>query len=118
MARTLMSHAPLVERIMRRVVENERGCWVWQGSVINSGYGRTGTGGRSGRDILVHRAMYEIHHGPLPHGTEVDHDCRNRLCCNPAHLVPLARLPNLERGRHPNMVTRRTGIDFTWRAAP
>lgn len=106
-----MAHMiPLIERIMRHVQKTDIGCWLWQGSVINSGYGKTGTGGRQGKDILVHVAMYELHHGPVPTGMDVDHDCRNRLCCNPEHLKPLTRLRNLERGRHPNMVTRRTGI--------
>lgn len=36
--------------------------------------------------MLVHRAAYEIEHGPIPHGAQIHHVCGNKLCINPEHL--------------------------------
>lgn len=69
------------------------GCWEWQGA-RQRGYGRI----RSGANVLrVHRVTYEAMVGPIPDGLDLDHLCRNRSCCNPAHLEPVTRRENLFR---------------------
>lgn len=69
----------------------ESGCWIWQGSVAPNGYGKVGKG------YLVHRVAYEAAVGPIPAGLDIDHLCRVRCCCNPAHLEPVTRRENMLR---------------------
>jgi hypothetical protein len=35
---------------------------------------------------MVHRYCWELEVGPIPDGMEIDHQCRNRACCNIDHL--------------------------------
>jgi len=72
-------------RILANVVKYKKtGCWIWPG-----------TGGRhgkisdeSGRQVSVHRAMYEhANRLKLAPGVVVRHTCDNGFCCNPAHLI-------------------------------
>lgn len=67
------------------------GCWIWQGGVINSGYG---TYGRR----LAHRMFYQQAHGPIPPGLTIDHLCRVKLCVNPDHLEAVTNAENTRRG--------------------
>lgn len=36
--------------------------------------------------IMYHRYVWEITHGVIPDGYEIDHLCHNRACCNIQHL--------------------------------
>lgn len=84
---------PLVVRL-RSYEVNERGCWLWTGSVVPSGYGRL----KIGHNELVfraHRASWEHHRSPIPKGRQVLHSCEglyargditSRRCINPDHL--------------------------------
>lgn len=63
-------------------VDTTTGCHLWTGST-NLGYGRFKFAGKS---YLAHRVAWELVHGCIPKGMHVDHVCRNRRCCNPAHL--------------------------------
>ena len=90
-----MGHrVPLVVRVSRKVVIDERGCWVWQGA-LTDGYAR---GRVAGRTVGLHRAEYEHVHGPIPDGMQLDHLCRNRACLNPTHLEPVTQRENILRG--------------------
>ncbi|WNM69762.1 HNH endonuclease [Gordonia phage Crater] len=71
-------------------------CWVWTGARDKqSGYGRILID-RSCK--YVHRVVYETLVGEIPTGLHVDHLCRVRECCNPAHLEPVTPKVNCERG--------------------
>jgi HNH endonuclease len=71
-------------------------CWPWKGARNSSGYGFLHFQGKSQG---AHRAAYELTYGKIAEGIEVDHLCRNRLCCNPAHLEPITHEENMRRVR-------------------
>jgi hypothetical protein len=78
-------------------VDLRTGCWIWQHGRTTEGYGQAWDGRRQ---TTAHRFMYEQAHGSVPDGTELDHLCRNTLCCNPAHLEPVPHEENVRRGRN------------------
>ena len=69
-------------------------CWAWTGAVQSRGYGCVGVNRRS---QLTHRVSYELLVGPIEVGLQIDHLCRNKRCCNPAHLEPVTAKTNMER---------------------
>lgn len=66
-------------------------CWIWTGYVNNWGYGLYGGTG-------AHRIAYELTNGPIPHGLEIDHLCRNKMCVRPSHLEVVTHQENQRRG--------------------
>ena len=70
-------------------------CWLWTASVTGPGYGKFYVDGRL---TPSHRWSYEQMVGPIPAGLVLDHLCRVRRCCNPAHLEPVTHRENLMRG--------------------
>jgi hypothetical protein len=70
-------------------------CWPWPGALATGGYG---TCQLEGRQVRAHRAAYQLTHGAIPKGLVLDHLCRNRACCNPAHLEPVTIRENNLRG--------------------
>lgn len=76
-------------------VDDVTGCWNWTRTIQPNGYGRISIDGRM---VYTHRAAFEAFVGPVPVGLELDHLCRNRRCCNPAHLEAVTRRENLLRG--------------------
>ena len=46
----------------------------------------------------AHRLAYQSFYGPIPDGLVIDHLCRNRTCCNPAHLEAVTNRENTLRG--------------------
>lgn len=79
-------------------VEQRDGCWTFIGG-CSSGYGQISFGPRTDRRVYsAHRFMYQAVIGPVPDGLQLDHLCRNRACCNPAHLEPVTCEENLRRG--------------------
>ncbi len=59
------------------------GCWLWPGATARRGYGVAKIGGRT---RTIHRAVFEMHHGPLRPGTQVCHRCDTPQCVNLNHL--------------------------------
>ena len=86
--------------------ENE--CWVWHGAVGNSRRNKYGVVGVKGRNRQATHVVYEIMVGPIESGLVIDHLCRNTLCVNPAHLEPVTRRENMERGQHANGLSLQT----------
>lgn len=71
-------------RVMSRTVTTDSGCVLWQGFTNTRGYGQVGY---RGRGSIVHRKMYEVHHGvKLGRWDFVCHSCDVRNCVNVDHL--------------------------------
>lgn len=87
---------PLKERFMQYIEKQPNGgCWLWTGGLSNGGYGKFQIDPKT---RLAHRVAYEIFIGPVPEGAQLDHLCRQRRCCNPSHLEPVACKENIRRG--------------------
>ena len=75
-----------------------RGCWLWIGST--SGTGRGGGYGRvkwQGVTQAAHKVVWRLSGGRLLRpGEQLDHECRVRRCCNPAHLAPMFQKRNMK----------------------
>lgn len=67
---------------------DDSGCWIWQGQVSNSGYGRTML--RDTDDtvkmVSAQSFSYQQFIAEIPDGHLVKQRCGNRLCINPQHL--------------------------------
>ena len=57
---------------------NGEPCHIWRGYCDAQGYGRYCV--KHARPRLAHRIAYELAHGDVPQGLELDHICRNRAC--------------------------------------
>lgn len=89
-------------RFWRHVKKGDpEACWVWQSSVIRSGYGRFSLDRKT---RSAHRVSWRIHHGEIPAGLCVLHKCDNPPCINPNHLFLGTLTDNnrdtLNKGRH------------------
>lgn len=83
----------LRDRLYERVDRgDESNCWLYLGhtrpdqgrrGLVVGTYGRMADG-RGGTDY-VHRISYELHHGPIPAGSEIRHKCDTPNCVNPDH---------------------------------
>lgn len=87
----------VVDRIWERVdVRGPDECWPWKLSIGSHGYGQAGwslPGGKNNMTTAM-RVAWTAANGPIPDGLTVDHLCRNRPCCNPAHLRLLTNEAN------------------------
>lgn len=82
-------------------------CWEWAGARDSNGYGVFNPSKQ--KTTRSHRFAYQLLVGEIPHGLEIDHLCRNRICCNPDHLEPVTPAENARRSFSPGHRTRRTG---------
>lgn len=79
-------------------------CWIWTGPIQHvAGYAQIYVPvsvRRPGatKTQFVHRVVYELEHGEITAGLQLDHLCRVRACCNPAHLEPVTIAENIRRG--------------------
>jgi|SRR5688500_12907487 len=85
----------LPDRFWDKVIVSPSGCWCWTGCYSHNGYGLAKLNGSM---TATHRAAYAALVGPVPPGKQLDHLCRNRACCNPAHLEPVSPRENVLRG--------------------
>ena len=73
-------------------LQQDTGCWIWQGQISNSGYGRVmeTQPDHSTKMLSAQTASYHAFIGSVPEGNLVKQSCGNRLCINPEHLELLA----------------------------
>lgn len=89
------AYRPAIERFEDLYApEPNSGCWLWLGCVDRCGYGKF-SGGDG--ETLAHRFAYSALVGPIPHGHEIDHQCKVRGCVNPAHLRAVTHAENVRR---------------------
>lgn len=89
-------------------VDKSGDCWLWQGAT-NGKYGRLR------RDLVwhyAHRFAYELERGPIPEGMTIDHLCREKLCCNPAHLEVVTLRENILRSESASAIHARKKVCF------
>jgi hypothetical protein len=98
---------PIEERLFPKV-DATGICWLWTGAKARNGYGVINKGRRADGVSVVHRVVWELLVGPIPDGTELDHVCRIRACCNPDHLEPVTRAVNVARGSRRAGAPRKT----------
>lgn len=86
-------------------------CWTWTGAQYPAGYGKVGINGKT---CLTHRISYEMEHGPITDGYQVDHRCHNTACVNPAHLRLVTQKQNNEnrRGHQANSTSGALGAYY------
>lgn len=70
-------------------------CWVIPNRPNADGYVRISIGAVK---MMSHRVALREIGIDIPIGFEVDHLCRNRACCNPAHLEVVTHQENMRRG--------------------
>ena len=70
-------------------------CWYWLGCKDKDAYGDFHIDQKT---VKSHRFSYEIFHGKIPAGLQIDHLCRNPSCVNPAHLEAVTSKENTYRG--------------------
>lgn len=91
-----------IHRFYENISKTSSGCWKWNGTLTNDGYGILGS---LGSPVLAHRFSWEMHnHERVPDGMVVMHSCDNPCCCNPDHLqigTPLDNTRDMyEKGRN------------------
>jgi len=68
-------------------------CWEWQGAKSSRGYGSFKVGGKI---YKVHRIIWMIYKGSIPHGKLICHHCDNEPCVNVKHLFMGTQKDNMQ----------------------
>ena len=106
------THAPVSERLNRRLEAKPNGCLEWTGGTTKDGYGVIRSGTKTAR---THRLAWELKRGPIPPGISVLHHCDNPPCCEAAgddHLFLGTQFDNMAdmvaKGRQVNREAEKT----------
>lgn len=99
----------------KTIPEPNSGCILWTAGTTFGGYGVFRVHGRLKR---AHIFSYELVHGSVPDGMQLDHKCRVPCCVNPGHLEAVTQRENILRGTAPPAINARmtvciNGHEFT-----
>lgn len=81
------------ERLAAHSAPTRGGCIIWTASRNKDGYGEICV---DGSKQYAHRVAYELAHGPIEPGMQVDHTCHTPACVRPDHLQQVTRKQNGE----------------------
>lgn len=117
MKRNLPLRKSLWDRFHEKVdVIPECGCWLWNASVSEFGYGIIGLGRREQGTDKAHKVAWRLYNGEIPSGMNVLHKCDVSACVNPAHLYLGTLSDNardcVSRGR--NFIPDNRGENAKW----
>ena len=105
-----MRKLSLAERLEKYAVWHVNGCRIWTGCLTRDGYGKLFIHGSA---QLLHRVVFEESSGPIPNGSDVDHICYSRACCNVDHLRILSASENRRLQRSALAPTCKNGHPFS-----
>lgn len=99
----------------RIVIDEETGCWNWDGRVDRNGYSVLSVRNKDGYKQTFfngHRIMYRAFVAPIEDAKLViSHKCHNRKCINPDHLDLVTQAENVQeqiaRGTHVSQIVPR-----------
>lgn len=90
------------------LINNESGCWEWQGNIGGCGYGnfyQTVNGVQ--RTFRAHRVAWFLLRGEPDPLLVLDHVCRNKRCVNPDHLREVTcGVNNIENSLSPTAINK------------
>ncbi len=87
----------MISELMQNVTkEPYTDCWIW----LSTSFGGYGTVSIKNKSHWVHKYFYENLVGEVPKGMELDHLCKNRICCNPDHLEIVTPAQNSQRSKN------------------
>jgi len=94
-------------RFWAKVSKRQDGCWEWQGALSwSNGKLPYGLFQVKSKKIYAHRYAYELVHGSIAKGLQIDHTCRNTRCVNIDHLEAVT--PRENQLRSPSSTINRT----------
>lgn len=100
------SRATITDRLVTHsVVDDETGCWNWEGPSTEAGYGRVIV---NGVYEPTHRVSYALYIYAVPDSLHLDHICENKKCINPDHVEPVTSARNRNLSAKFNL--RPTGV--------
>ena len=84
-----------LENILSKTQRDEdTGCLIYTGAVNEKGYARISF---KNKTYKASHVVYQMWHGTIPEGCEIDHTCYNRRCIERTHLRPLTHKENIIR---------------------